>query len=59
VIASISVLPPKSKPRIYEFRNFQSINTVELLNEASGIEWGDFFLLDSLDDKVALFNNKL
>jgi hypothetical protein len=57
LVSSVSVVPPRSNPNIYEFRNFKRINVEQLMQAASEIDWGPFNLLDHIDDKVGFFND--
>jgi hypothetical protein len=52
----VSVVPPRSRPKIYEFRNFKGI-IEQLMHAASEIDWGPFYSLDHDDDKVKFFND--
>jgi hypothetical protein len=56
LVASLSVVPPKSKPKVYEFRNFKNIDLTALLRETSEISWNEFYSSSNLDDMVSMFN---
>jgi hypothetical protein len=57
LVSSVSVVPPRSRPKFYEFRNFKGINVEQLIQAASEIYWGPFYSLDHVDDKVEFFND--
>jgi hypothetical protein len=57
LVSSVSVVPPRFRPKIYEFRDYKRINVEQLMQAASEIDWGPFYLLDHIDDKVEFFND--
>jgi hypothetical protein len=57
LVSSVSVVPLRSRPKIYEFRNFKGINVEQLKQAASEFYWGPFYSLDHVDDKVEFCND--